>query len=123
LDTAHSEEDTKGALLTWFKQAQKKVQTTLTVNNNSSSTSGAPRSMASSPPFFKTFNEQPSFISQFQQLTTQSQPDFFVCETERYTDAVVRSHWQHESGQDLCSLRGCGKVLGRGNTGKQHCRR
>ncbi|KAI8338585.1 FYVE zinc finger-domain-containing protein [Chlamydoabsidia padenii] len=117
LDTAHSEEDTKGALLTWFKQAQKKVQTTLTVNNSNNGTG-----RSTSPTFFKTLNE-PSFISQFQQLATQSQPDYFVCETERYSDMVVRSHWQHETGQDVCSLRGCGKVLGRGNTGKQHCRR
>ncbi|KAI8097727.1 uncharacterized protein BX664DRAFT_257977 [Halteromyces radiatus] len=117
LDTTHSEEDTKGALLSWFKQAQKKVQTTLTKPGNTTSP-------PSSSPIFKPFSE-PSFIAQFQQLTTQTRPDFFVSETERYPDTVTRTHWQHESptGQDICYTRSCGKLLGKGNTGKQHCRR
>ncbi|ORY97787.1 hypothetical protein BCR43DRAFT_251971 [Syncephalastrum racemosum] len=45
LDTAHTEEDSKGALLSWFKQAQKKVQTTLAV----------PKAGSSPPTSFKQF--------------------------------------------------------------------
>ncbi|CAO3634946.1 unnamed protein product [Cunninghamella blakesleeana] len=110
IDTAHSEEDTKGALLTWFKQAQKKVQTTLIKQQPSTSTSSISSSPISS---FKLFT----------QLTQTEVPDYFVCETERYSDNVTRKHWQNESNQDICYIRGCGKVLNKGNNGKQHCRK
>ncbi|KAI8072387.1 FYVE zinc finger-domain-containing protein [Gongronella butleri] len=119
LDAAHSEEDTKGALLSWFKQAQRKVQTTL--SNKGGSPMGSAPGSSTSPVSFKPFADN-SFLAHFQQLA-QAEPNFFVCETERHQDTISRHHWQMESGQDACSYRGCAKMLGRASNGKQHCRR
>ncbi|KAI9302102.1 FYVE zinc finger-domain-containing protein [Cunninghamella echinulata] len=119
IDTVHSEEDTKGALLSWFKQAQKKVQTTL-IKQPSTSTSSSPISSFKS---FTALDQSSTFLSQIQQLTQTELPDYFVCETERYIDNVTRDHWQHESNHDTCYIRGCGKILNKGNNGKQHCRK
>ncbi|KAI8576099.1 hypothetical protein K450DRAFT_258451, partial [Umbelopsis ramanniana AG] len=115
LDQAHNEEETKGDLISWFKNAQKKVLTPLTQKSSSSSSTPPVASSIS-----KSFNQilEPNFISN---LSINGAQPMFTPEMEQQMEAVRRDHWQRETGQDRCSEPHCGKTLGRGSAGKQHC--
>ncbi|CAO3665516.1 unnamed protein product [Umbelopsis ramanniana] len=115
LDQAHNEEETKGDLISWFKNAQKKVLTPLTQKSSSSSSTPPVGSSIS-----KSFNQilEPNFISN---LSINGAQPMFTPEMEQQMEAVRRDHWQRESGHDRCSEPHCGKTLGRGSAGKQHC--
>ncbi|KAG2171763.1 hypothetical protein INT43_008143, partial [Umbelopsis isabellina] len=113
LDQAHNEEDTKGALVSWFKNAQKKVLTPLTQKSGTSPPGGT--SLTKS---FNQILEQPSFISS---LNINGSQPVYTPEMEQQMDSVSRAHWQRESNHDVCSENGCGKVLGRSGNGKQNC--
>ncbi|KAI8141441.1 FYVE zinc finger-domain-containing protein [Fennellomyces sp. T-0311] len=119
LDAAHTEEDTTGALLSWFRTAHKKVQTTL---GSSSSLSVSPRSPPSSSSgnaverSLKQFID-PAFSSLSNLNLGNSNPVFFASDQDRQNEFVTREHWQHEGNHDVCALPGCGKRAGR-----QHCR-
>ncbi|KAI8371238.1 hypothetical protein EDC96DRAFT_552294 [Choanephora cucurbitarum] len=104
LDTQHSEEDSKGALLSWLKNAQKKVQT----------------SFKSSPPTdkFKQWIDQP-VLNSLQLANTNA---FFVSDTDKQSDLVTRDHWQRETNHDPCRITGCHRIVGKAGAGKQHCR-
>ncbi|KAJ2963893.1 hypothetical protein NQZ79_g1057 [Umbelopsis isabellina] len=113
LDQAHNEEDTKGALVSWFKNAQKKVLTPLTQKSGTSPPGGT--SLTKS---FNQILEQPSFISG---LNINGSQPVYTPEMEQQMESVSRSHWQKETNHDVCSENGCGKVLGRSGNGKQNC--
>ncbi|KAI8877053.1 hypothetical protein K501DRAFT_337674 [Backusella circina FSU 941] len=106
LDVEHSEEDSKGALLSWLRNAQKKVQTSLTKTNN-------PRQWV-----------DPSLMNSFQNLTlnTNNNETFFVSDTNnRSSEIVTRDHWQRETGNDKCNIPSCNKMVGKAGAGRQHC--
>ncbi|KAH8554952.1 FYVE zinc finger-domain-containing protein [Umbelopsis sp. PMI_123] len=114
LDQAHNEEETKGDLISWFKNAQKKVLNPLTQKGSTSN---------STPPgtsFSKSFNQilEPNFISN---LSINGSQPTFTPEMEQQMEAVRRDHWQRETGQDRCSEPHCSKTVSRGSAGKQHC--
>ncbi|KAI9366591.1 FYVE zinc finger-domain-containing protein [Pilaira anomala] len=108
LDVDHNEEDSKGALLSWLRNAQKKVSTTL----NTQRTTGTGPNKWSEP-------------LNFQNLSLgNTNPTFFVSDTDKQqSDFVTRDHWQRETGNDKCNLPGCNKVVGKSGAGKQHCRK
>ncbi|CEP08668.1 hypothetical protein [Parasitella parasitica] len=118
LDNEHSEEDSKSAILSWFRNAQKKVQTSLST----------PIKTGLSPPKSSSSNlkqwMEPSLMSSFQSLSlsNSSNPTFFVSDTERQDEFVTRDHWQRETGNDKCSISGCHKIVGKSGAGRQHCR-
>ncbi|KAG2229670.1 hypothetical protein INT48_008902 [Thamnidium elegans] len=108
LDVEHNEEDSKGALLSWLRNAQKKVTTTL----------GTPRT-GTSPPSSKWTEPL-----NFQSLSLgNSNPTFFVSDTDKQGEFVTRDHWQRETGNDMCNIPGCNKTVGKSGAGKQHCRK
>lgn len=100
----HNEEDSKGALLSWLRNAQKKVSITLT-------TPKAGPSKWSEP------------LNSFQNLNIGNNPPYFVSDTDRQGDTVTRDHWQRETGNDACNIPGCKKTVGKAGVGKQHCRK
>lgn len=116
LDVDHNEEDSKGALLSWLRNAQKKVTTTL-----------ATQKSGTSPPGNSNSNSkwsEPSLMTSFQNLSLgNNNPTFFVSDTDRQNDFVTRDHWQRETGNDKCNIPGCTKVVGKSGAGKQHCRK
>ncbi|KAG2214054.1 hypothetical protein INT46_004969 [Mucor plumbeus] len=117
LDIEHNEEDSKGALLSWLRNAQKKVQTSLTTKSGLS-----PPTSSSSTSNLKQWME-PSLMSSFQNLSlSNTSPTFFVSDTDRQDDFVTRDHWQRETGNDKCNIPGCNKIVGKSSAGKQHCR-
>ncbi|KAJ8661316.1 hypothetical protein O0I10_003066 [Lichtheimia ornata] len=123
LDTAHTEEDSKGALLSWFRTAQQKVQTTLTPRSPPSSSSSSPGGGGSSVERSLKQLFDPSLMNSFSNLNLgNGNPVYFASDAERQqTDLyVTRDHWQREGPNDICSLSGCGRSLGR--LSKQHCR-
>ncbi|CAO3684949.1 unnamed protein product [Rhizopus stolonifer] len=81
LDREHSEEDSKGALLSWLRNAQKKVSTSLITNS-------VPK----------------------QWVDLNNNPNFFVSDTAQQ-EYVTRDHWQRESGHDICGMQGCNSVV------------
>ncbi|KAG1444992.1 hypothetical protein G6F46_008966 [Rhizopus delemar] len=95
LDREHSEEDSKGALLSWLRNAQKKVSTSLI-------TTSGPK----------------------QWVDLSNNPTFFVSDnhTAQQSEYVTRDHWQRETGNDKCAIQGCVRTVGRSGAGKQHCR-
>jgi hypothetical protein len=118
LDIEHNEEDSKGALLSWLRNAQKKVQTSLTTKSGLS-----PPTSSSSTSNLKQWME-PSLMSSFQNLSlSNTNPTFFVSDTDRQDDFVTRDHWQRETGNDKCNIPGCNKIVGKSSAGKQHCRK
>ncbi|KAF1804283.1 hypothetical protein FB192DRAFT_1279461 [Mucor lusitanicus] len=122
LDIEHNEEDSKGALLSWLRNAQKKVQTSLATPMKSG-LSPPGNSSSSSSSNLKQWME-PSLMNSFQNLSlSNTNPTFFVSDTDRQDDFVTRDHWQRETGNDKCSIPGCSKVVGKSGAGKQHCRR
>ncbi|KAI9025929.1 hypothetical protein CLU79DRAFT_803527 [Phycomyces nitens] len=103
LDVAHNEEDTKGAFLSWFSTAQKKVQNTLSVGTGNRYLGTSPNANAV-------------------ERLGNNNPAFFVSDNERQgTEFITKEYWQRETNNDMCSLPGCGKTLGRNGAGKQHC--
>ncbi|KAI8638478.1 FYVE zinc finger-domain-containing protein [Parasitella parasitica] len=117
LDNEHSEEDSKSAILSWFRNAQKKVQTSL----------ATPMKTGLSPPKSSSSNlkqwMEPSLMNSFQNLSlSNTNPTFFVSDTDRQDEFVTRDHWQRETGNDKCSISGCNKVVGKSGAGRQHCR-
>ncbi|KAG2223118.1 hypothetical protein INT45_005674 [Circinella minor] len=119
LDTNHTEEDTTGALLSWFRNAHKKVQTTL--GSSSTSLSVSPRT---SPPYTNPVERSlkqlidPAIINSFSNLNLgNNNPIFFASDQDKQNEFITRDHWQREGNHDVCSLPGCGK-----RAGKQHCR-
>lgn len=118
MDIEHNEEDSKGALLSWLRNAQKKVQTSLTTKSGLS-----PPTSSSSTSNLKQWME-PSLMSSFQNLSlSNTSPTFFVSDTDRQDDFVTRDHWQRETGNDKCNIPGCNKIVGKSSAGKQHCRK
>ncbi|KAI8388681.1 FYVE zinc finger-domain-containing protein [Radiomyces spectabilis] len=117
LDVAHNEEDTKGALLSWLKNAQKKVQTTL-------SSSPRPGQSPSNGPVERSLKQliDPALMSSFQNLNLGNNSPAFFASDGGQGDFITREHWQSETGNDVCSLNGCTKILGKGGSGRQHCR-
>lgn len=112
LDVEHNEEDSKGALLSWLRQAQKKVTTTL----------ATPKSSMAGP------SKWTEPLQSFSQLNLGNQPPFFVSDTidrqqPQLENSVSRDHWQRETGNDSCHFPGCNKVVGKAGVGKQHCRK
>ncbi|KAI7888083.1 uncharacterized protein EV154DRAFT_426303 [Mucor mucedo] len=107
LDVEHNEEDSKGALLSWLRQAQKKMTTTLATPKI-----GTGPSKWAEP------------LQSFSNLNLGNQPVFFVSDTvdRQQADTVSRDHWQRETGQDVCHVPDCNKVVGKAGVGKQHCR-
>jgi rabenosyn-5 len=92
--------------LSWLRNAQKKVTTTLATPK-----SGSP-SKWSEP------------LNSFQSLSLgNTNPTFFVSDTDRQGDFVTRDHWQRETGNDQCNIPGCIKTVGKSSVGKQHCRK
>ncbi|KAI8980498.1 FYVE zinc finger-domain-containing protein [Pilobolus umbonatus] len=118
LDSAHTEEDTKGALMTWFRNTQKKVQTSF-VNT---SRFGSSPSIGSSDRLVKQWVD-PSLLTNFQNITLSNNPVFFVSDQDKQGDIVTREHWQRESGNDKCNISSCNKIVGKAGAGKQHCRK
>ncbi|KAI9486681.1 MAG: hypothetical protein EXX96DRAFT_472463 [Benjaminiella poitrasii] len=119
LDIAHSEEDSKGALLSWLRNAQKKVQTSLTSSN-------ANNKLGPYPPANNSSIKQwvdPSLINRALSLSNTTNPNFFVSDIDKQDDFVTRDHWQRETGYDKCNIPGCDKIVGKSGAGKQHCRR
>ncbi|KAI9322285.1 FYVE zinc finger-domain-containing protein [Dichotomocladium elegans] len=116
LDAAHTEEDSKGALLSWFRTAHRKVQTTL----------GSPRSPTSlnSNAVERSFRQllEPNLMNSFSNFNLgNNNPVFFASDVDRQqSEVITREHWQREGQNDVCSMPGCGRSLGRLN--KQHCR-
>ncbi|KAG0164421.1 carboxypeptidase Y-deficient [Apophysomyces sp. BC1034] len=113
LDTAHSEEDTKGAFISWFRNAGKKMQTTLASGNKplSAGNNAVERSLRQLV--------DPALMSSFNNLNLgNNNPVFFVSDNDRQSEFVTKEHWCRESSNDSCGLPGCGKPLGN----KQHCR-
>ncbi|KAG2195775.1 hypothetical protein INT47_005752 [Mucor saturninus] len=108
LDVEHNEEDSKGALLSWLRQAQKKMTTTLATPKI-----GTGPSKWAEP------------LQSFSNLNLGNQPVFFVSDTvdRQQADTVSRDHWQRETGQDVCHVPDCNKVVGKAGVGKQHCRK
>ncbi|GAN04340.1 vacuolar segregation protein pep7 [Mucor ambiguus] len=120
LDIEHNEEDSKGALLSWLRNAQKKVQTSLATPMKSGL---SPTGSSSSSSNIKQWVE-PSLMNSFQNLSlSNTNPTFFVSDTDRQDGFVTRDHWQRETGNDKCNIPGCNKVVGKSGVGKQHCRR
>ncbi|KAI9274329.1 hypothetical protein BDA99DRAFT_235159 [Phascolomyces articulosus] len=122
LDTTHTEEDTTGALLSWFRNAHKKVQTTL--GSSSASLSVSPRSPpsnGSSNPVERSLKQliDPAIMNSFSNLNLgNGNPIFFASDQDRQNEFfVTREHWQREGTHDTCGIPGCGK-----RAGKQHCR-
>ncbi|KAL0089377.1 hypothetical protein J3Q64DRAFT_1808640 [Phycomyces blakesleeanus] len=122
LDVAHNEEDTKGAFLSWFGNAQRKVQNTLSVGPNSRYLGSSPNTNAVERSLRQLVD--PALMSSFNNFSLgNNNPVFFASDNERQgTEFITREHWQRESNNDMCSLPGCGKTLGRNGAGKQHCR-
>ncbi|OAD76485.1 C2H2-type zinc finger transcription factor [Phycomyces blakesleeanus NRRL 1555(-)] len=123
LDVAHNEEDTKGAFLSWFGNAQRKVQNTLSVGPNSRYLGSSPNTNAVERSLRQLVD--PALMSSFNNFSLgNNNPVFFASDNERQgTEFITREHWQRESNNDMCSLPGCGKTLGRNGAGKQHCRK
>jgi rabenosyn-5 len=93
-------------------------------------TSLAPSSStkAGSTPTTSKWTEQSLMNISFQNLSlvgSNNNPTFFVSDTtDRQGDFVTRDHWQRETGNDICNIPGCLKVVGKsGGAGKQHCRK
>ncbi|KAI9493191.1 FYVE zinc finger-domain-containing protein [Zychaea mexicana] len=124
LDTKHTEEDTTGALLSWFRTAHKKVQTTLNASS-SSSLSVSPRSPPSGSSNGNAVERSlkqlidPAIMNSFSNLSLgNGSPTYFASDQDRQNEVyVTREHWQREGSHDSCALPGCGK-----RAGKQHCR-
>ncbi|CEG83512.1 hypothetical protein RMATCC62417_17418 [Rhizopus microsporus] len=89
LDREHSEEDSKGALLSWLRNAQKKVSTSLT-------TKSVPK----------------------QWVDLSSNPSFFVSDQQQ-SEYVAQDHWQRETGNDKCQMPECTKIVGKSGAGSQ----
>ncbi|KAI8072202.1 FYVE zinc finger-domain-containing protein [Gilbertella persicaria] len=104
LDIEHNEEESKGALMSWLRNAQKKMQTSL--------------KSGTSPPSndtkFKPWIE-PSFIHS---LSLNNSPSFFVSDTDKQSEFVTRDHWQRGTGNDKCHISEC-----REKQVRQHCRK
>ncbi|KAI7901701.1 FYVE zinc finger-domain-containing protein [Cokeromyces recurvatus] len=113
LDVAHSEEDSKGALLSWLRNAQKKVQTSLSTNNSTLKI-GSPTQSNSLKQWV-----DPSLLNK----AIISHPNFFVSDMDKQGEYVTREHWQRETGHDKCNIVGCNKIVGKSGVGKQYCRR
>ncbi|KAI7870201.1 hypothetical protein BDF14DRAFT_1721459 [Spinellus fusiger] len=92
---SHNEEDTKGAFLSWFTNAHKRVQTSLGAGGRS-----------------------------LQNLHLKSShPVFFASDNERQAgEFISKEHWHKETGNDTCYLPGCTRLVGKSGAGKQHCR-
>ncbi|KAI8882898.1 FYVE-domain-containing protein [Backusella circina FSU 941] len=103
LDTQHSEEDSKGALLYWLRHTQNKIQSSLT-------TSDALKQWMNVDAIGQSIQNSSFFVSE---NNTQSEAD---------AEFVRRDHWQVETEHDMCSISDCKKVTG-GAVGKQHCRK
>lgn len=68
---------------------------------------------------------EPSLINSFQNfnLSNPSNPTFFVSDTDKQGEFVTREHWQRETGNDMCNIPSCNKIVGKAGAGKQHCRK
>ncbi|KAI8991335.1 FYVE zinc finger-domain-containing protein [Mycotypha africana] len=126
LDIEHSEEDSKGALLSWLKNAHKKVANSLSATATTTTAArlgSSPSTPSSSNNYYNNKWVDPPLIS-FQGLSfSNSSPNFFVSDIDKQNEYVTRDHWQRETGNDKCNIRGCRKIVGKAGSGKQHCRK
>ncbi|RUP52154.1 hypothetical protein BC936DRAFT_139480 [Jimgerdemannia flammicorona] len=124
IDDAHTEEESKNILVSWFRNTQKRVL------SNKSPLSAATGSSANT--ITKSFSSlvDQNLLSNFNNLTLSNVVggttlNSFTPEQERAMELVTNKHWQRETGQDICTHPGCGKalgsVLGKIGVGKQHC--
>lgn len=115
----------------WFRNAQKKVQSSFGSTSPRTTLSGSPTNTGSG--FLGGIAVErslkqlvdPTLISSFSNLSIgNSNAAYFASDAndkQLQGEVVTREHWQRESGQDICSSPGCGKALGRLGVGKRHC--
>ncbi|KND00886.1 uncharacterized protein SPPG_09166 [Spizellomyces punctatus DAOM BR117] len=122
LDDSHNDFDTKDALVSWFRSAQRKVAAPLT--RAAQKTSSTLNSL-SLDKFAQNgqLELNPNIGPGGSELVrTGSGTGSLTPVGESGESIVTRSHWKREGPNDRCEMEGCGKPLGL-RAGKHHCRK